>query len=218
MQAYDSVAIEADIEIGGTDQLYNLLAGRDVMDAVRARAAGRDHVSAARSASTARRRCRSRRQLHRAPRTARGACSARRCRSPTSCSSSGGRSRSAGGRPRRRRRWSRSSRSRAASSSAGTGRRRRAAAEEHFTRVVRRHEAPEDVPRRALPDGDPSTCRRSSSTARRRLDERGAAADRPGRGEARRRGRDGARPAAGRLEGASLQAGKRRFVALPRRG
>jgi tyrosyl-tRNA synthetase len=31
MQAYDSVAIEADIEIGGTDQLFNLLAGRDVM-------------------------------------------------------------------------------------------------------------------------------------------------------------------------------------------
>ncbi len=31
MQAYDSVAIEADVEIGGTDQLYNLLAGRHVM-------------------------------------------------------------------------------------------------------------------------------------------------------------------------------------------
>jgi tyrosyl-tRNA synthetase len=31
MQAYDSVAIEADLELGGTDQLYNLLAGRDVM-------------------------------------------------------------------------------------------------------------------------------------------------------------------------------------------
>jgi tyrosyl-tRNA synthetase len=31
MQAYDSVAIGADIEVGGTDQLYNLLAGRDVM-------------------------------------------------------------------------------------------------------------------------------------------------------------------------------------------
>ena len=30
-QAYDSVAIEADIEVGGTDQLYNLLMGRDVM-------------------------------------------------------------------------------------------------------------------------------------------------------------------------------------------
>jgi tyrosyl-tRNA synthetase len=33
MQAYDSVAVEADIELGGTDQLYNLLAGRDVMQA-----------------------------------------------------------------------------------------------------------------------------------------------------------------------------------------
>src|SRR3954471_9039975 len=31
MQAYDSVAVEADIEIGGTDQRFNLLAGRDVM-------------------------------------------------------------------------------------------------------------------------------------------------------------------------------------------
>jgi tyrosyl-tRNA synthetase len=31
MQAYDSVAVEADIELGGTDQLYNLLAGREVM-------------------------------------------------------------------------------------------------------------------------------------------------------------------------------------------
>ena len=33
MQAYDSVAIEADVELGGTDQLYNLLAGQDVMEA-----------------------------------------------------------------------------------------------------------------------------------------------------------------------------------------
>jgi tyrosyl-tRNA synthetase len=31
MQAYDSVAIQADVELGGTDQLYNLLAGREVM-------------------------------------------------------------------------------------------------------------------------------------------------------------------------------------------
>src|ERR671915_1820623 len=35
MQAYDSVAVQADIELGGTDQLYNLLAGRDVMGAYR---------------------------------------------------------------------------------------------------------------------------------------------------------------------------------------
>ena len=33
MQAYDSVAVEADVELGGTDQLYNLLAGRDVQQA-----------------------------------------------------------------------------------------------------------------------------------------------------------------------------------------
>ena len=33
MQAYDSVAVEADVELGGTDQLYNLLAGREVMQA-----------------------------------------------------------------------------------------------------------------------------------------------------------------------------------------
>ena len=33
MQAYDSVAIESDVELGGTDQLYNLLAGREVQEA-----------------------------------------------------------------------------------------------------------------------------------------------------------------------------------------
>jgi tyrosyl-tRNA synthetase len=30
-QGYDSVAVEADVEVGGSDQLYNLLMGRDVM-------------------------------------------------------------------------------------------------------------------------------------------------------------------------------------------
>jgi len=33
IQAYDSVAVEADVEIGGTDQLFNLLVGRDIMRA-----------------------------------------------------------------------------------------------------------------------------------------------------------------------------------------
>ncbi len=32
LQAYDSVAIDADVELGGTDQLYNLLMGRHVME------------------------------------------------------------------------------------------------------------------------------------------------------------------------------------------
>lgn len=30
-QAYDSVALKADVELGGTDQLFNLLVGRDIM-------------------------------------------------------------------------------------------------------------------------------------------------------------------------------------------
>jgi tyrosyl-tRNA synthetase len=35
MQAYDSVAVRADVEIGGTDQKFNLLLGRDVQRAYR---------------------------------------------------------------------------------------------------------------------------------------------------------------------------------------
>src|ERR1051325_1389070 len=31
LQAYDSVALECDIELGGTDQLFNLMVGRDLM-------------------------------------------------------------------------------------------------------------------------------------------------------------------------------------------
>jgi tyrosyl-tRNA synthetase len=33
LQGWDSVIVHADIELGGTDQLYNLLTGRDVMEA-----------------------------------------------------------------------------------------------------------------------------------------------------------------------------------------
>ncbi len=32
MQAYDSVVIKADVELGGSDQLFNLLAGRELME------------------------------------------------------------------------------------------------------------------------------------------------------------------------------------------
>jgi tyrosyl-tRNA synthetase len=32
MQGYDSVAIEADVELGGTDQLFNLMAGRKIQE------------------------------------------------------------------------------------------------------------------------------------------------------------------------------------------
>lgn len=33
MQAYDSVAVQADVELGGTDQLFNLMLGREVQQA-----------------------------------------------------------------------------------------------------------------------------------------------------------------------------------------
>ena len=33
VQAYDSVAVESDVEVGGTDQLFNFLVGRDIMRA-----------------------------------------------------------------------------------------------------------------------------------------------------------------------------------------
>ena len=33
MQGYDSIAVEADVELGGTDQLFNLLVGRDLQKA-----------------------------------------------------------------------------------------------------------------------------------------------------------------------------------------
>lgn len=38
LQAYDSVAIEADVEFGGTDQLFNILAGRELQTQVGQRA------------------------------------------------------------------------------------------------------------------------------------------------------------------------------------
>src|ERR1700716_3085850 len=34
LQAYDSVAIEADVEMGGTDQLFNILAGRELQSQI----------------------------------------------------------------------------------------------------------------------------------------------------------------------------------------
>ena len=41
---------KADVELGGTDQLFNLNVGRDIMPALRPRAAGRDDHAAARGA------------------------------------------------------------------------------------------------------------------------------------------------------------------------
>jgi tyrosyl-tRNA synthetase len=87
-------------------------------------------------------------------------------------------------------------------------------AEEHFTRVVRRHEAPEDVPERSLPAGDPvhlpallaEAFGFSTSEARRLIAQGGVKLDGDAVSEL-----DVPRE---RLAGAVLQAGKRRFVRL----
>ena len=152
MQAYDSVAVEADVELGGTDQLYNLLAGREVMQAyglepqvvlttpLLLSADGEKMVV--------------RREQHPAHRAAGGAvrphaCASRTSSCPTGTGSSYSRS------PRRRiplaaklalARWivTRSHGAEAA-----------AAAEAHFTRVVREGQAPEAVAEVSLPPDDP---------------------------------------------------------------
>ena len=87
-------------------------------------------------------------------------------------------------------------------------------AEEHFTRVVRRGEAPEEVPERSLPPGDPvhlpallaEAFGLSTSEARRLIAQGGVKLDGDAVSEL-----DLPR---GRLAGAVLQAGKRRFVRL----
>jgi tyrosyl-tRNA synthetase len=87
-------------------------------------------------------------------------------------------------------------------------------AEEHFTRVVRRHEAPEDVLEHALPAGEPvhlpallaEAFGLSTSEARRLIAQGGVKLDGDAVSELDL-------PRA-RLAGAVLQAGKRRFVRL----
>ena len=89
MQAYDSVAIEADVELGGTDQLYNLLTGPRGDGAVRPRAAGRADDAAPRLVGRREDELVARQQ-HPADRARRRRCSAARCGSRTSCCRSGG--------------------------------------------------------------------------------------------------------------------------------
>jgi tyrosyl-tRNA synthetase len=85
-------------------------------------------------------------------------------------------------------------------------------AEAHFTRVVREHQAPEDVPEAALPDGDPvhlpallrDYLGAASTSDARRLIEQGAVRV----NGSVVRDVDISRAA---LEGALVQAGRRRF-------
>jgi tyrosyl-tRNA synthetase len=88
-------------------------------------------------------------------------------------------------------------------------------AEEHFTRVVREHQAPEDVPEVPLPDGDPvhlpallveALGLGSTSEARRLIAQGGVKLDGESVTEL-----DIPRS---RLDGRLIQAGKRRFARL----
>ena len=192
MQAYDSVAIEADVELGGTDQLYNLLAGREVMphyglepqivlttpllvswDGAKMSSSVGNNIP-----------------LKAAPEEMFG-------RAMRISDDQLGE-------------WYRLIAERPAPAgdpleaklalarfivARSWGSEAAAAAEEHFTRVVRRHEAPESVPDVALPPGDPihlpALLVESLGVGR----PRGAAADRPGRREGERRARRRARSA-----------------------
>ena len=196
MQAYDSVAVQADVELGGTDQLFNLLTGREVMEAyglepqVALTIAYLDSwdgtgMSASRGNYIG---------LAEEPEEQFG----KAMRIPDELLEQwwtliAERPLPEGEPLEAKLELARFIVARSWGEEAAR------AAEEHFTRVVRRGEAPEDVPEL------PARRRRSRAPAeadrRRRpraLDERGAAADRPGRREAERRGGLRARPAARR--------------------
>jgi tyrosyl-tRNA synthetase len=212
MQAYDSVAVQADIELGGTDQTYNLLMGREVMQAyglepqVALTVAYLDSwdgtgMSASRGNYIG---------LKEAPEEQFG----KTMRIPDSLLDQWyrlvmQRDGAPAGDPLEaklelarfivRRAWS--------EDAART-------AEEHFTRVVRQGDAPKEVPEHPLPGGDPvhlpallaDAFALSTSEARRLIAQGGVKLDGNVVSEL-----DLSRE---RLDGAVLQAGKRRFVRL----
>ena len=153
MQAYDSVAIDADVEIGGTDQLYNLLTGRDVMERYGKEPQLVVTYPLARRARRRRRRCRSRAATTSGSRSRPRRCSARRCRSRTRrCRSGGSSSPAAASIPSDPLEWKLELARRITARWHGEEGAR--AGEAHFTQVVRRHEAPEEVPEATFPAGD----------------------------------------------------------------
>ena len=212
MQAYDSVAVQADVELGGTDQLFNLLTGREVMQAygldpqVALTVAYLDSwdgtgMSASRGNYIG---------LKEPPEEQFG----KTMRIPDELLDQWyrlvlERSAAPDGDPMEAKlELARSIVRRAHGEEAAQ------AAEEHFTRVVRERQAPEEVPEAALPEGDPvhlpallATCFGfSTSEARRLITQGGVRVD----------GQLVADLDLDRhvLEGATLQAGKRRFVRL----
>ena len=76
LQGYDSVAVDADVELGGTDQKFNLLFGRDVQARLRpAAAVDPDDADPARARTASSKMSKSLRQLRRASPIRRRRCS-----------------------------------------------------------------------------------------------------------------------------------------------
>ena len=216
MQAYDSVAVDADVEIGGTDQLYNLLAGRDLMEHVGKEPQvvvtypllvgvdGADKMSKSKGNYVA---------INDRPEEMFGkVMSIPDGATPQWWQLCLGGAQPPGDDPM-------TAKLALARGIVGKwhGPDAAVAADEHFARVVRRHEAPTDVREEPLPDGDP-------------IHLPGLLHERMGLGstsEARRLIQQGAVKVDGepvteldvaraRLEGALVQAGKRRFVRFSR--
>jgi tyrosyl-tRNA synthetase len=212
MQAYDSVAIEADVEIGGTDQLYNLLAGRDVMPhyglepqvvvtyPLLVGLDGVEKMSKSRGNYIG---------INEPPEEMFG----KTMSIPDEALPqwwelvAGG-----GGHPADPMEWKLELARRITARWHGEDGAR--AGEEHFTRVVRRHEAPEAVEEARLDGPDPlhlpaflaATLGESTSHWRRTIDQGGVKLD--------GRALSGYDHPWSELDGAVLQAGKRRFVRL----
>jgi tyrosyl-tRNA synthetase len=213
MQAYDSVAIQADIEIGGTDQRFNLLAGRDVMpqyglepqvvvtypllvglDGEQKMSKSRDnYIGITEPPDEMFGKAMSIPDAALAQWWAMLVEDAEHPADPME--------------------WKLELARRITSRWHGDDGAR--VGEDHFTRVVRRHEAPDEVPELALPDGDPVHLPAllvsglgvgSTSEARRLIEQGGVKLNGEPVG-----GLDLAREA---LSGALLQVGKRRFARL----
>ena len=211
-QGYDSVAIEADIEVGGTDQLYNLLMGRDVMAhyglepqmvityELLVGTDGTDKMSKSVGNYVG---------IDEAPEEQFGkVMSIPDTALPQWWRLALDREPSEADPLQSKLALARAIVARYHSDEAAQ------AAERHFSRVVRRHEAPEEIPERPLPAGDPvhlpavlaAAFGLSTSEARRLIGQGGVKLDGAVVSEL-----DVPRE---RLAGAILQGGKRRFVRL----
>ncbi|MFL5925798.1 MAG: tyrosine--tRNA ligase [Gaiellaceae bacterium] len=212
MQAYDSVAIAADVEIGGTDQRFNLLAGRDVMPQYGLESQvvmtfpllvgtdGEQKMSKSRGNYIG---------ITEPPEEMFGKVMS----IPDAALPQWWEMLAGGEHPDDAMGWKLELARRVTARWHGEA--GAEAGEAHFTRVVRRHEAPEEVPDVALPAGDPvhlpallvSGLGVASTSEARRLIQQGGV-------------RLNGEPAEGvdlprqELEGALLQVGKRRFARL----